>query len=381
MRRRAFLRTGVAASLAAGTLTTSTACALGLRERGAPGGSGADPDATLRLSSNENALGISEAAERAIVDGISESNRYTHSVVDQLRPMLASHLGVPEATLVLGNGSTEILRMATQAVARPGARVVVADPTFEHVEQYAEPFGIQVVKVPLARDHAHDIGRMRTAAAGVRGPVLVYVCNPNNPTGSLTPSADVEAWIEEAPGDVLFLVDEAYLEYVDHPAYRTALPLALERPNVMVVRTFSKIYGMAGLRLGYGIAAPETARRVAAFSGKSNLNQMGLRAAMASLGDDAFLTRSRRMNEEARRVTVAVLDELGLERIPSHTNFVMHRVNGPVQRYIDRMREHGARVGRPFPPMLEHNRLSFGTPGQMERFAALLRTFRRSGWV
>lgn len=380
MRRRTFLRTGMAAA-AAGALTTSTACAVGPRSGAAPALPTSDDDPGLRLASNENALGISEGARRAIRDGVSETNRYTHTLVAEFRPLLASHLGVPEETIVLGNGSTEILRMATQAMAHPGARIVVADPTFEHVEGYAEPFGIEVVKVPLAPDHAHDVGRMRQAARGVRGPVLAYVCNPNNPTGSLTPSADVEAWIEEAPEDVLFVVDEAYFEYVDHPAYRTTLPLALERPNVMVVRTFSKIYGMAGLRLGYGVARPETTRRIAAFSGKSNLNQMGLRAAFASLGDDEFLARSRRLNEEARQITVDVLDELGLERIPSHTNFVMHRVNRDVSDYRDRMREHGVRVGRPFPPMLEHNRLSFGLPNEMERFAEVLRTFRRSGWV
>jgi histidinol-phosphate aminotransferase len=299
---------------------------------------------------------------------------------------VAAHHGVPESAVVFGNGSTEVLQMAVQALAggsRARGSLVVADPTFEHVEGYAEPWGLELVKVPLARDHAHDVGRMRAAAraaaAGGR-PVLAYVCNPNNPTGSLTPSDQVEAWIEE-DDDIVFLVDEAYFEYVDHPAYRSALPLAMERPNVIVVRTFSKVHGLAGLRLGYALAHPDTARRIAAFSARSNLNVMGLLAAGASLDDTGHLERSLRVNDEARSLTHAVLDELGLERIPTHANFVMHRVPGDLDTYIARMAQHDVRVGRPFPPMLGHNRLSFGLPDEMERFGEVLRGFRRQGWV
>ena len=379
MQRRAFLRSGLGATAAAaaGTLLPD----LGYAETDARPWPGrwAVQDGVLRLNSNENALGPPNPARSAIIDGIAEAPRYTHPVVAEFRPMLAAHHGVDEASIVMGNGSTEILRMAVQAMVPVRGRIVVADPTFEHVERYARPFGIEVVKVPLTAAYAHDLNRMRDAAGS--GPVLVYVCNPNNPTGSLTPSADVEAWIQEAGDDVVFLVDEAYFEYVDHPEYRSALPLALERPNTIIARTFSKIYGLAGLRLGYAIAHPDLARRIGAFTGFSNLNQMGLRAARASLGDADWLDRSLSANEEARRITYAVLDELGLERIPSHTNFVMHRVPGGTVDYRRRMAERGIRVGRPFPPMTEWNRLSFGLPEQMERFADVLRQARREGWV
>jgi histidinol-phosphate aminotransferase len=176
-------------------------------------------------------------------------------------------------------------------------------------------------------------------------------------------------------------VDEAYIEYVDHPSYRTVLPLALAQPNVVVIRTFSKVFGLAGLRMGYGLAHPQAARRIRAFSGLSNLNAMGLLAATASVGDDAHVARSLQVNEDARRITNDVLDELGLERLPSHANFVLHRIPGDQDDYIRRMREAGVWVGRPFPPMLTYNRLSFGTPEEMSRFAAVLRDFRRRGWV
>jgi histidinol-phosphate aminotransferase len=375
MRRRAFLHSGLvaAAGAAAGTLAPGAAAGIGRAGRGYR------QDGVLRLNSNENALGPPESARRAMIDGLGASNRYTHPVVAELIPILAAHHDVDEASVVLGNGSTELLRMAVQAMVPAGGRVVVADPTFEHVERYAAPFGLEVVKVPLTAGYAHDLGRMRDAAGS--GPALVYVCNPNNPTGSLTASAEVATWLDEAGDEVVFLVDEAYFEYVDHPAYRSMLDRALRRPNAIVIRTFSKIYGLAGLRIGYGLAHPALARRIGAFTGFSNMNQMALRAARACLGDPAWLERSAAANEEARRITYAVLDELGLERIPSHTNFVMHRVPGDVSAYRRRMAERGVRVGRPFPPMTGWNRLSFGLPEEMARFAEVLRAGRRAGWV
>jgi histidinol-phosphate aminotransferase len=394
MKRRHFLRTSlVAGTAAAATLTAVRAGAavplpgLGLERRGW----GRDPVGPLRLSSNENPLGPSEAARRAIMDGMGEANRYTHGLAGELRARVAAHHGVDEASVVLGNGSTEVLRMAVQAMAGPGgwgpgpARLVVPDPTFEHVEQYAAPWGLELLKVPLRPDHSHDTERMRELARDAgsdrsRRPVLAYVCNPNNPTGTLTLCDEIEAWIREAE-DVVFLVDEAYFEYVDHPSYRTVLPLALERPNVVVARTFSKVHGLAGLRIGYGLAHPDAARRIRAFSGMSNLNAMGLLAATVSLEDEEHVARSLRTNDEARRVTYQVLDELGLERLPSHANFVLHRITGDQAAYIRRMREAGAWVGRQFPPFLSHNRLSFGTPEEMGRFAEILRDFRRRGWV
>jgi histidinol-phosphate aminotransferase len=431
MRRRDFLHTSLAAgATAAAAFTAGPAVArLGV-DRGAPAAldpgrwSPADPDRPLRLSSNENPLGPSAAARQAILDGLGEANRYTHGLAMALRSRVAAHHGVDEASVVLGNGSTEVLRMAVQAMAGPAgwgpagsgpagsglaglgaagsgaagsdpagsglapARIVVAEPTFEHVEAYAAPWGLEALKVPLRGDHAHDIGRMRDAARAARGsggqgpgrPVLAFVCNPNNPTGTLTPCDEVESWIREAD-DVVFLVDEAYFEYVDDASYRSMLPLALERPNVVVVRTFSKIHGLAGLRIGYALAHPDAARRIRAFSGLSNLNALGLLAATASLGDDTHVARSLRVNDDARRVTYQVLDELGLERLPSQANFVLHQVRGDQAAYIRRMREHGIQVGRPFPPLLGYNRLSLGTPEEMGRFAGVLREFRRRGWT
>lgn len=392
MNRRTLLHGGLAAA-AAGVATPAAGLAAALRgmthARVAPASphrarrhpTSATDDGVIRLNSNENALGIPESARDAILEGLAEANRYPLAIADEFRQRLAAFHGVPADTVVLGNGSTEALQMVVQAFARPGTALVVADPTFEDVVGYAAPFRLRLEKVPLRADHAHDLGAMRERARTSGGPALVYICNPNNPTASLTPSDEVEGWIRSAADDVVFLLDEAYVHYVSDSRYRSALELAVERPGVVVTRTFSKIYGLAGLRLGYAVAHPETAARVRAFAADVNANQLALRAAAAALEDGDYLERSRASNERARSVLEEALRELEIEWIPSHANFVMHRIAGELRDYIERMRGEGIRVGRPFPPMLGWNRLSLGSPAEMERFAAVLRTFRGRGWV
>lgn len=341
-----------------------------------------DAGGVLRLNANENPLGIAESARRAIVDGLGEANRYPFEPRRQLIDALAALHGLSAEHVVVGNGSTEVLQMAVQALGLRGARVLVAEPTFEDVPQYAGGLArVRVERVPLRSDFAHDIERMRALSRDATGPVLVYLCNPNNPTGTLTPSAEIEAWIAEAPENVYFLVDEAYHHYVRDPAYRTSIPLVTRHPNLIVTRTFSKIYAMAGMRLGYAVAHPETARRIRALASDNNANHLALVAARASLHDQQFTSRSLEVNERGRRILTRCLDELDLEHLPSHANFVMYRINGELQAFIDRMRERDVLVGRPFPPMLSYNRVSIGLPEEMERFAEELRKFRGRGWV
>jgi histidinol-phosphate aminotransferase len=284
--------------------------------------------------------------------------------------------------VVLGNGSTEVLQMGVQARLDPNLRLVAPTPTFEDVFEYSEPHPwINLRPIPLLPNHAHDLTAMEEATKGAPGPVLVYVCNPNNPTGSLTPVEEVEAWIRRAPENVHFLVDEAYFEFVDSPAYRSLDKVALDFPNLVVVRTFSKVFGMAGMRLGYAIANPETARALQAFAAGSNCNHLALVAGHAALQDKSWIGKSVAANAESRQMVYQVMDELGLEYLPSHTNFVMHEISGDLRQYIDRMGEAGIRVGRPFPPMLNFNRCSLGTAEEMARHAETLREFRRKGWI
>jgi histidinol-phosphate aminotransferase len=222
---------------------------------------------------------------------------------------------------------------------------------------------------------------MRERADRAAGPVVVYLCNPNNPTGTLTDCAEIDAWIAAAPERVFFVVDEAYFDFVDDAGYWSFDRVAVARPNVLVVRTFSKIYGMAGLRAGYGIAAPETVRRLAAHVTQTSPNHLAQVAALASLRDAELVARGQALNARARQILLGVLDELDLAHLPSHANFVMHRITGELRAYQQRMRERDIRVGRAFPPMLGYNRVSIGLPAEMEEFVDVLRDFRGRGWV
>jgi histidinol-phosphate aminotransferase len=271
--------------------------------------------------------------------------------------------------------------MMVQATASRRTKLIAAEPTFEAVTGYSLPETYVRESVPLDNRLAHDIGKMRELAERSWDPVLVYVCNPNNPTGTLTPCSEVDEWIESAPENVRFLVDEAYFEYVNDSEYSSSIKWILDRPNVVVARTFSKIYGMAGIRLGYGVAHPDTVEHLAQFAADTNTNELALRAGLASLNDQGLVARSVDVNRRGAEIVREVLGELELEVFPSHTNFVMHRIGGELQTYIGRMREHGILVGRPFPPMLTYSRLSIGLPEEMARFAETLREFRQNGWV
>ena len=187
--------------------------------------------------------------------------------------------------------------------------------------------------------------------------------------------------MKEAGEQTLFLVDEAYIEFVDDPNYSTALPFVKDMPNVVVVRTFSKIYAMAGIRLGFGLAHPSTVRRMMPFATRNNPNHLAGVAAVASLQDSELVARSVAINAEAREMVTGALDDLGLAHLPSHTNFVMHQLTTELQTYNERMLEAGFMVGRPFPPMLDWSRLSMGMPEDMARFAETLRDFRRKNWI
>jgi histidinol-phosphate aminotransferase len=376
MERRDFLRTGFALGAGIGAASVGGVGVLPQPAHAFP----ARSDGPLQLNSNENPLGLAPAARRAVIDGIPEANRYPGGR-GELVGELAALSGVKEENIVLGCGSTEVLQMAVQALSAPNARLVLAEPTYEDVPWYCQPFPYTLEKVPLDGRFAHDLGRMKQRAAAAPGRVVVYVCNPNNPTGTVTPSAEVDAWIETASENTYFLVDEAYHEYCDDPAYWTSIKWIAERRNVIVTRTFSKIFAMAGMRLGYGIAHPKTAELLRSYIGRNNVNHLALVAALASLHDSQMIERSLGANAEGKRILQECLDELGLEYLPSHTNFLLHRITGDLRTYRERMRQHDVLVGRPFPPMLEYNRVSIGSPEEMQRFTEVLREFRSEGWV
>lgn len=378
MDRRGFVTTGMAAGLAG---ITGGGGMLDAMFRGVPAWATGKTlqDGTVRLSSNENALGLSPSAREAVIGAIDLANRYPGAHRRELMDELAAYVGVTPEHLVLSAGSTEILQVATQAFQGPNVPLVLAEPTFEDIGDYQATQSFRVVPIPITKDLAHDVGRMREAAEG--RPSVVYFCNPNNPTGTITPAAEIDAWIEEAPETTTFIMDEAYHEYAEDPAYASAVKWVDDRPNVVVVRTFSKIFAMAGMRLGYSVSHPDTAARLREFTIQNSPNELAAAAGLASLRDDELIGRSVATNREAKAIVHQTLDELGLEYLPTEANFIMHRINGDLTDYQTRMREAGLLVGRHFPPMLEWNRLSFGLPSEMDRWASAIKDFRRKGWI
>jgi histidinol-phosphate aminotransferase len=380
MDRRGFVTTGMAAGLV-GASGASSALANLLAQSPGWGPGKTLANGSIRLSSNENSLGLSPAARQAVIDAIPNANRYPGDFAPPLMDALTKFVGVKKENLILGAGSTEVLQMAVQAYQGPNVPLVTAEPTFEDVPRYQRPMSFNLVQVPLTSTYEHDLDRMRHAAEGAGRPAIVYFCNPNNPTGTITNCADIDAWVADAPDTTTFLMDEAYFEYANSPSYWSSLKWIESKPNVIVVRTFSKIFGMAGMRLGYGIAHPKTIERLREFVMQNNPNVLAAAAGVASLNDQGLMARSVAVNEASKKIVHDTCNELGLEYLPTNANFMMHRINGDLGTYIARMAEAGIRVGRQFPPMLEWSRLSFGLPEEQARWAETIMDFRRQGWV
>ena len=328
-------------------------------------------DGLVRLSSNENPYGPPPAAFDAMRQALDLVWRYPDEVADELAGELARLHGVETDQLVLGNGSSEILKLCAAAFTGPGRPVVMASPTFEAIGRYARAAGGEVLSVPLTTDHRHDTAKMLEAA---RFAGLVYVCNPNNPTGSVTP--DLRGFLSRIPAGTAVLVDEAYHHYAEGAeeagGYASVLPLITEHPGLIVARTFSKIYGMAGLRCGYAVGRAETLDRLRFHQGWDTLNCQALVAARAALGDSAHLERSRRLNRETRDRVIRELAARGYATIPSQTNFLMADLRRDVGPVIDGLRQRRVQVGRRFPALPTHLRVTVGTRPQMERFLGAL---------
>jgi histidinol-phosphate aminotransferase len=318
----------------------------------------------VRLSSNENPYGPSPAAFDAMREAFGLAWRYPDEQVDALAADLAKLHGVDADHVLAGDGSSEILKLAAAAFTGPGKPAVTADPTFEALARYADKGGAPIVRVPLTADYRHDVPAMLKAAAGGG---LIYVCNPNNPTATLTPKAQVRELIAQAAGATV-LVDEAYFHYADSPDYETVIPLVHDHPNLIVARTFSKIHGMAGLRLGYAVAQPATIARLRDQQAWDSLNILVVVAARASLQDAGHLERSRRLNRETRDWLRSSLEGKGYRLLPSETNFMMIDVKRDVKPVIEGLKGRGVEVGRRFPALPEFLRVTIGTRPQMEAF-------------
>jgi len=321
----------------------------------------------VRLSANENPYGPSPKGLQAITDSFGIACRYPDEHNNVLIEKLAKLNGINHDQILLGDGSGEILKLCAETfTGQQRGPLIAADPTFEAILKNAAANGAEVVKVPLTNSFVHDLPKMLTAARGG----LIYVCNPNNPTASITPKDELRDFIAKTPRETMILVDEAYFHYADSPDYESVITLTKDHPNLILSRTFSKIYGMAGLRCGYCVAQKETIDRMRPYQMWDSVNIMALAAASASLDDPDQVPNGQRLNSEAKMFVTSELARAGYKTIPSQANFIMIDCRRPVVPLIKAMKEQNVHVGRLFPALPNHMRVTIGKKTEMETFVS-----------
>jgi histidinol-phosphate aminotransferase len=371
--RRAFVR-----SLGLGGTGTLSGAFIAARGREAGefefGAAAADTDA-IRISSNENPLGPGKAAVDAITAQFDQTGRYpfnSRQKDSDLRAAIAKMFSAKGENVVLGAGSGEILRNATRAFTSASAAVVTANPSFATCASTAQQIGSPVKFVELDGNLKLDLDKMAQASVGAG---LVFFCNPNNPSATVhghQAVADFVARVRKESPNTYILIDEAYHDYVTDPAYKTAADIALTTPNVFVARTFSKAYGMAGLRSGYAVGQPDTIKKLARFAMPYNNNVMVVAAAIASLNDPAHIAAERDRNTAVRKFTVDFFKNAGYKVADSQTNFLFVNLGRPAKEFRDACAQHNVHVGRDFPPLEKTwSRVSIGTMDEMKKATAV----------
>ena len=333
------------------------------REMGLPEGS------IVKLASNENPRGASPKAIAAMHLAIGEAGRYPDGNGFALKDALAKRYGVSASRIVLGNGSNDVLEMAARAFLAPGTSAVYSEHAFAVYPLATQATGATGIVVP-ARDHGHDLDGM---AKAIRGDTrVVFVANPNNPTGTWLPPQAIREFLEKIPADVLVVLDEAYNEYLDADLRSDAASWSGEFPNLVVSRTFSKAYGLAGLRVGYGFAHAQVADLMNRVRQPFNVSDIAQTAAAAALFDDEFVEQSYLLNKRGMQTLTDGFLRLGLSWIPSHANFVCVKV-GKGAEVFNRLLKHGIIV-RPIASygLPEYLRVTIGTESENERFLAAL---------
>ena len=327
--------------------------------------------AVIDLSSNENPYGPSPAALEAMTRSQAVAARYPDAAEEATVEAIARRHGVDPERVVLGCGSSEILRLCDAAFLGPGRTVVAAQPTFEAVLHYAKVTKAEPITVPLTADFRHDLPAMARACDARTG--LVYVCNPNNPTGTIVTGDELLAFLAQVPPAAVVVVDEAYHHFVEAPAYRSAVETVERFPNVVVTRTFSKIYGMAGMRLGYAVASKANAEALRSQASWGNTNAAVLAAAQASLAEEGLVARQRERLNGTRRWLASELARDGRRTLRSEANFLMVDVGTDVKPVIEAFESRGIRVGRRFAALPTWLRVTIGTRAETEAFLAGLR--------
>jgi histidinol-phosphate aminotransferase len=340
----------------------------------------------IRISSNENPLGPGKAAIDAILGKFPEANRYpfNSSPLDaDLEILIAKLNGAKRENVVLGVGSQELLKNAARVFLSPSKHLVIPSPTYGDPAGFAKnQLGVVVKDAPVdPKTLKTDLGKLLPL---VKGAGLVYLCNPNNPTATINGSKEISDFIAEVrktSPTTAILFDEAYSDYVTDKSFQSAIPIALTTPNVLVAKTFSKAYGMAGVRIGYAIGSAETIRRMARYRMPYNVNTFGVAAAIASLKDPQHIKDEVARNTAVRDFTVKALNDLGFQSADSQTNFIFTDIGRTMTAgaFRDACAKHGIMVGRDFPPLEKQwARISIGTMDEMQKATDVFKQVLRS---
>lgn len=364
MNRRTFVHTlgaGAAGLAIFDRSTTQTAAAQVAARTGRP-----DMSGLVRIGSNENPYGPAATVLDAVQNAAMEGNRYPGPAQQKLVETIAAKFSVPREYVLLSGGSGDILRATVTAFTGKTKALVTGSPSYEAPMRTAQHVGALLREVPLDANMRLDLGVMASRAAGAG---LVYICNPNNPSSTAVPAADVQALVEKVvktSPTTRILVDEAYFEYADLAGFDTAVPLTQKYPQVIVARTFSKIHAMAGMRAGYAIAQPKTLELMREYHSASGMSVMTMAAATASLQDVDNMDRNRTLNRDVRKKTIAAFENAGYKVAASDANFIFVNIKRDARGFQDACRKKGIAVGRSFPPLLTWARISIGTSEEMD---------------
>ena len=323
-------------------------------------------DKPVRMMFNENPYGPSQIARTAMRKAFEESNLYSmRGAKGEFKELMAKLNGVAPDHIAVGFGSGEILKKAALMNEIDKGELLSPSLTFETINRYAKTMKSNVNRIPMNKNIDIDLNRMNENVNNKTK--MVYLCNPNNPTGSLMNTDDLESFCSQVSKKSIVFVDEAYHEYVIDSKYRSMIDLVKSGKNVIISRTASKVHGLAGLRVGFAITTPQIAKRLESYLTDS-LNIIGLRAAIASYKDKRFQNFSIDMNNKAKKVVAEYLDTKGIQYLDSQTNFMFIKTDIEISDFQPAMEKHGVLVGRPFPPFTNWCRLSMAKPEEMQKF-------------
>jgi histidinol-phosphate aminotransferase len=323
----------------------------------------------IKLASNENPFGSSPKVKEAIALEVENISIYPDGAAVELTAALSSYHGVNSDQIIFGAGSDEIILMIARAFLVPGDETIMADQTFPQYKHNAQVENAVIIEVPL-KEGTHDLFAMQQRITDKTK--VIWVCNPNNPTGTINTMDEVEWFLSKVPAHVLVVLDEAYCEYIDNPSYPDGLMLLNKYPNVILLRTFSKIYGLASMRIGYGIGRPDVIRSINQVREPFNTSRFAQAAALAALQDEEFISHCREANKVGLAYFNSSFAELGLEAFPAYGNFIMVDVKRSGQEVFDALLRKGiiVRAGHKLYPT--HIRITVGSQEQNEKVIAAL---------